>query len=117
MQTDPVAAQRTRPPLTTQISLNDFKDFYWLKEELTKFCLENILSTSGSKLEIAERIELFLVKNQSGVPNPNNNATLPSTTVSKTRKTPLPHKEDRISALNFQSTCRPQFGNARWRKL
>ena len=36
------------------------KDFYWLKEELQSFCRENGISASGSKIEITDRIEIFL---------------------------------------------------------
>lgn len=49
-----------RPTLTKKINLNDFKEYYWLKEELQTFCRENGLSASGSKLEITARIEVFL---------------------------------------------------------
>jgi hypothetical protein len=49
-----------RPNLTKDISLQSFKDFYWLKEELQTFCRENGLSPSGSKIEISNRIETFL---------------------------------------------------------
>lgn len=49
-----------RPFLTKDISVESFKDFYWLKEELQCFCRENGISTSGSKLEISNRIEIFL---------------------------------------------------------
>ena len=50
-----------RPNLTKEISIHDFKDYYWLKEELQNFCRENGMSASGSKLEISERIETFLM--------------------------------------------------------
>ena len=50
-----------RPNLTKEISINDFKDYYWLKEELQNFCRENGMSASGSKLEISERIETFFM--------------------------------------------------------
>lgn len=50
-----------RPSLTQEINIQDFKSFYWLKEELQLFCRENGISTSGSKLEITERIEVFLL--------------------------------------------------------
>jgi len=49
-----------RPELTKQLSPQDFKNFYWLKEELQRFCREYEMSASGSKVEIAERIEVFL---------------------------------------------------------
>ena len=50
-----------RPNLTKEMSIKDFKDYYWLKEELQNFCRENGMSASGSKLEISERIETFLM--------------------------------------------------------
>ncbi|MER0467799.1 DUF6434 domain-containing protein [Bacillus cabrialesii subsp. cabrialesii] len=49
-----------RPNLTKDISVETFKDFYWLKEELQSFCRKNDISSTGSKIEIAERIETFL---------------------------------------------------------
>ncbi|MCM2676618.1 DUF6434 domain-containing protein [Alkalicoccobacillus plakortidis] len=49
-----------RPSLTKDTHVEEFKDFYWLKEELHSFCRENGISTSGSKIELSERIELFL---------------------------------------------------------
>ncbi|WP_020063220.1 DUF6434 domain-containing protein [Bacillus sp. 123MFChir2] len=49
-----------RPNLTKDISIQDFKDYYWLKEELQSFCREHGMSASGSKIEITDRIETFL---------------------------------------------------------
>lgn len=49
-----------RPILTKDISIASFKDFYWLKEELQSFCRENGIHTTGSKIEISDRIETFL---------------------------------------------------------
>ena len=49
-----------RPPLTKSISLEDFQNYYWLKEELQTFCHEHGLPASGSKIEIANRISHYL---------------------------------------------------------
>ncbi|GAQ19872.1 cytoplasmic protein [Oceanobacillus picturae] len=49
-----------RPNLTKDLSLVNFQAYYWLKEELQSFCRENGISSSGSKLEISNRIEIFL---------------------------------------------------------
>jgi hypothetical protein len=49
-----------RPNLTKEISVESFTNYYWLKEELQSFCRENGISASGSKIEIAKRIERFL---------------------------------------------------------
>lgn len=49
-----------RPDLTRRITIQDFKNFYWLKEELQLFCRENGISASGSKIELSAKIEMFL---------------------------------------------------------
>lgn len=49
-----------RPQLTKDINIEEFKQYYWLKEELQAFCREHLLSPAGSKGEIANRIEVFL---------------------------------------------------------
>jgi hypothetical protein len=49
-----------RPLLTTHLRVEDFRDFYWLKKELTGFCRENGLSAAGSKEDLQLRIEAFL---------------------------------------------------------
>ena len=49
------------PELTKDIAIQDFKNFYWLKEELQQFCRQHGMSASGSKIEITERIERFLL--------------------------------------------------------
>lgn len=49
-----------RPKLTRDLNVNDFHNFYWLKEELQTFCKGHGISPSGSKIEITERIAVFL---------------------------------------------------------
>ncbi|SOD99168.1 DUF6434 domain-containing protein [Spirosoma fluviale] len=49
-----------RPPLTRATPVNDFLDYYWLKEELIDFCARHGLKTSGGKIEITGRIAHFL---------------------------------------------------------
>jgi len=49
-----------RPTLTKDILVNDFLEFYWLKEELVKFCKAEGLKRTGAKLEISQRIENYL---------------------------------------------------------
>ena len=50
----------SRPRLTKRLAPEDFRSFYWLKEELIGFCRENSLSSGGSKRELALRVETFL---------------------------------------------------------
>ena len=49
-----------RPILNKQISIKDFQEFYWLKQELVKFCRSEGLKTTGGKIEISERIKSYL---------------------------------------------------------
>ncbi len=49
-----------RPALTKEIDSSTFLDYYYLKEELVKFCRENGLPVSGSKNELTKRIADFL---------------------------------------------------------
>jgi len=50
-----------RPTLDKNISLLDFKEFYWLKEELVNFCKQVGIKTTGSKIELTEKIEKYLL--------------------------------------------------------
>lgn len=49
-----------RPKLNNKISVKDFKDFYWKKEELLEFCRLETLEKRGSKIELSDRIEKYL---------------------------------------------------------
>ena len=49
-----------RPPLDPRLSPDDFRSFYWLKEELVAFCRAFGLPSTGSKEQISANIELFL---------------------------------------------------------
>ncbi|MFO7657042.1 MAG: DUF6434 domain-containing protein [Bacteroidales bacterium] len=49
-----------RPELNIEISVQDFKDFYWYKEELVDFCRSENLDKGGGKIELASRIEKLL---------------------------------------------------------
>ena len=46
--------------LDLNLSSNEFKSYYFLKEELVQFCRKYDLQTSGSKSELTERISHFL---------------------------------------------------------
>lgn len=49
-----------KPELNKKISIQDFRDFYWYKEELIDFCRSENLDKRGGKIELANRIEKFL---------------------------------------------------------
>lgn len=49
-----------RPELNKDISIEDFNDFYWLKQELIDFCKTVGINTSSGKIEIADRIRHYI---------------------------------------------------------
>ncbi len=49
-----------RPILDKEINPEKFLDFYWLKEELFKFCRDNSIPGSGSKKELTQRVFHYL---------------------------------------------------------
>ena len=63
---------KQKPKLSPSISLEAFKNHYWLKMELMVFCKDNHLSVAGSKQEITHRIEIFLATGRKIKPAPNN---------------------------------------------
>ena len=48
------------PILNKELDSKTFRNYYFLKVELMNFCRENGMPTSGSKIEIADRIAYFL---------------------------------------------------------
>ena len=50
----------TRPELTDSLDSRTFREYYYLKEELTAFCRAHHLPASGGKQELTERIACFL---------------------------------------------------------
>ncbi len=54
------SATESRPELNEQLSGAEFRRWYWLKSELTEFVRQAGLSASGTKPELADRIEAFL---------------------------------------------------------
>ena len=53
-----------KPNLTKDIKMEDFKNYYWLKGELESFCKKHGINSYGPKIELAERIEFFLLTGQ-----------------------------------------------------
>lgn len=49
-----------RPELSRNISAEVFRNYYYLKEELVKFCRKYGLQPTGSKQELTDRIAYFL---------------------------------------------------------
>ena len=73
-----------RPQLTKDLKSEDFKEYYFLKEELKDFCKKEGLKVSGSKNQLEERIIYYLdtgkslddskhTKDKNNLSNPNLN--------------------------------------------
>lgn len=71
-----------RPTLTRDINIKEYRDYYWLKEELQDFCRKHGISTTGSKIEISDRVETFILTGK--IKQPSRKATSSS-------KTWIPH--------------------------
>ncbi|MBM0064169.1 DUF6434 domain-containing protein [Alkalicoccobacillus gibsonii] len=69
-----------RPELTRGCLAEEFKQYYWLKEELQTLCREHGLSASGSKQEISGRIQHFLKTGE--ILKPQRKASVSKATVS-----------------------------------
>ena len=50
----------TRPSLTADLTGKEFREYYFLKEEIKDFCRANGLKVSGSKNDLEKRICHFL---------------------------------------------------------
>lgn len=77
-----------RPTLTLGLKRQDFLEYYYLKEELVKFCHDNGLPASGGKQELTERIAYYLdtgkIKNSSGTASTKRKAKI--TTITEVSK-------------------------------
>ena len=67
-----------RPALNKALNSAAFRDFYYLKEELVRFCRENGLSTAGGKLDLTERIARYLDTGEAA-PGPSSRKKAPDT--------------------------------------
>lgn len=53
-----------RPPLNKDLDYGIFLNFYWLKEELTDFCRQEALQSTGGKIELTDRIATYLMSGE-----------------------------------------------------
>lgn len=58
-----------RPELNASLSSETFRSYYWEKGDLINFCRKHVLPCSGSKEEIAMRIDSFLTNGKIDVVN------------------------------------------------
>ncbi|GHT80084.1 hypothetical protein FACS189467_1260 [Bacteroidia bacterium] len=88
----------SRPELNNTISVADFKDFYWLKEELIAFCKSVGISAVGGKRELADKIVHYL---QTG--------TIAKNTV---RKTYTSHFDWNTATLSLDTVITDNYKNS-----
>ena len=50
-----------KPELIRGITIELFRDYYWLKEDLQDFCRDNGMSATGSKGDLTDRVETFIL--------------------------------------------------------
>ncbi|PIE51991.1 cytoplasmic protein [Candidatus Fermentibacteria bacterium] len=79
--------KKEKPILDEKISVQDFKDFYWLKDELIKFCRKNGISYVGGKIEITNRIIEYLETGKITKPKTTRQKRLPKPTKPLTLET------------------------------
>jgi len=86
---------KERPILDKEISIKDFKDFYWLIVELVDFCRIIRISGSGGKIEITNRISEYLETGK----------VTKKTTTKKTKlpKATQPIKKDTIIGIEYRT--------------
>lgn len=55
-----------RPELTKEINIEDFKRYYWLKEELQSFCRGQGIDANSSKIVLTNRISTNILTGEVG---------------------------------------------------
>jgi hypothetical protein len=98
-----------RPSLTKKTSVQKFKNYYWKKEELQRFCHEIGISASGSKIEISDRIEMFLKTGEIQKPNRKVRKSIPQGELSLETVIPENHLCSQAARVFFKSVIGPKF--------
>ncbi len=99
----------TRPALDKNLDSKTFRDFYYLKEELTDFCRKNGLPVSGGKLEITGRIAYFLDTGKVLQPSSEKRKTSAPASVSISRDAKI--EADFVCSEKHRAFFREQIGN------
>ena len=100
-----------RPTLDNNINPDLFKEYYWLKEELTAFCKSHALPRSGSKQNLTDRIHHYLKFGEilkAPRANRSRKATLPSK-ITLDAKIPPNYKNDEAHREFFKTTIGSHF--------
>ena len=87
-----------RPPINPSLTLAEFASWYWLKTDLVDICRAFALSTTGSKLELTERIQQHL------------SGFAPKTIVKRRAKSEMPSAFTPKSVIGKGWRCNPALG-------
>ncbi|MFT5718165.1 MAG: hypothetical protein ACI9T7_002370 [Oleiphilaceae bacterium] len=100
-----------KPTLNKNISPDIFRDYYWLKTELAKFCRDNGLSTTGAKKEIETRIVHYLNTGEKLSPEKRQGNSSVDTKASINLNTLLKdaYKSDQTNRVFFKSIIGERF--------
>lgn len=91
-----------RYKLTKDLTSAEFKEYYFLKEELKEFCRNEGLKVSGSKIELEERIVYFLDTGKSLDEAKNNSKTNPDSYSKNDNSNSQEIRLDSILGENFK---------------
>lgn len=102
---------KERPILDKEINIKNFKDFYWLKVELVKFCRENGISCVGGKIEISNSIIEYIKTGKIPKTKTRKNKKLPKPTHPITKETiiGIKYRSYKEKKEFFQSVIGKQF--------
>jgi len=100
-----------KPILNKSIELDHFREYYWLKVELVKFCRENGLSATGAKKEIEARIVHYLktgekLSAEKSQGNSRIDTKVPITLNTRLKQT---YKNDKANRVFFKSIIGERF--------
>lgn len=100
-----------RPPLTPDLAPDVFLEFYWWKDELTRFCVEHGIPAGGRKLEIRDRVEFLLRTGRIEAPAPKRTSRAGRDSDGElTLDTPVVNfKSDQKTREFFKSVIGPHF--------
>jgi hypothetical protein len=99
-----------RPALTPAMPVDALTDYYWLKDELARFCVEHDIPSSGRKLELRDRIEHFLRTGEAPRRKRSAESGERDSNGKLTRDTPVRnYKSDTATRAFFEAEIGPHF--------
>jgi hypothetical protein len=99
-----------KPKLEPGMKRADFRDYYWLKQELEEFARAHAIPTHGNKPALSARIERWLRRLPTTDSRPDRPRGSRDSERPLTRRTPVVHyKSDAATRSFFESQIGPEF--------